>query len=127
VCGVGLSTAYDGWIMHQPAWSLFDTIRLAGIEPTTDGYRVVPHVPFGRFSLRLPAAGVAYARRLARGYVTVARATRLTMTVRPPSGRGKLTAWANGRRVRTRRASGGLVSFTLPAKAGKPADWALSR
>jgi hypothetical protein len=127
ICGVGLSSAYAGWIMHQPAWSLFDTIRLAGVEPVTDGYRIVPHVPFKRFSVRLPDAGVAYAGRLARGYVTTASATRLTMTVKPPSGRGKLTAWANGRRVRTHRVAGGLVSFTLPARAGRAADWALSR
>jgi hypothetical protein len=127
VCGVGLSTAYAGWIMHQPGWSLFDTIRLAGIEPTATGYRIVPHVPFKTFSVRLPEAGVAYSKRLARGYVTTARAARLTMVVRPPAGTGRLTAHAGGRRVALKKRAGGLVEFTLKTRAGRAADWALVR
>ena len=27
-CGIGFTSAYDTQIMHQPAWSLFDAIRL---------------------------------------------------------------------------------------------------
>ena len=32
--------------MHQPAWSLFDAIKLAGIDPTAADYRIVPELPF---------------------------------------------------------------------------------
>jgi hypothetical protein len=40
-CGAGLTTAYAGQIMHQPARSLFDAIKLAGIDPTAAGGRRV--------------------------------------------------------------------------------------
>ncbi len=86
-CGIGL-TGYTGQIMHQPAWLLYDTIRLAGIEPTTRGYRIQPQLPLRRFSLRLPRAGVAYGPAGARGYVVTSRSTRLRIEVTaPPAGR----------------------------------------
>ena len=50
---------YDGQITEQPTWMVMDAIRLAGITPTRRGYRIAPHLPFGRFSLRLPQVGVA--------------------------------------------------------------------
>ena len=31
-CGIGFTTKYDTQIMHQPAWSLYDTIALAGMR-----------------------------------------------------------------------------------------------
>jgi hypothetical protein len=125
-CGNGLSTGYEGQIMHQPAWSLYDATKLAGIEPTAAGYTFDPHLPAARFSLRFPDVGVAYERRRARGYVRVKHAVRVS--VRVPAGvrpRAALT-WANGRRVRhTRR--GGLVTFRLRARAGSPVDWAVTK
>ena len=53
-CGNGLTTAYAGQVMHQPAWSLFDAIRLAGIEPTATGFQIRPELPMRTFSLGLP-------------------------------------------------------------------------
>jgi hypothetical protein len=123
-CGIGLTTNYSGQVMHQPTWSLFDTIRLAGITPTAAGFRIEPQLPLSRFSLRLPNAGVAYSARLARGYVTASASDTLTMEVAPPS-RGRYAAYANGRAVPTKR-RGGLLVFSLRAKRGKPANWALA-
>ena len=40
-CGAGPTTAYVGQIMHQPARSLFNAIKLAGIDPTAAGGRRV--------------------------------------------------------------------------------------
>jgi hypothetical protein len=34
-------------------------------------------------------------------------------------------AWANGQRVPS-TVVGGLVQFTLPTRAGQPADWAVT-
>jgi hypothetical protein len=59
-CGAGITTGYEGQIMHQPAWSLFDAIRLVGIDPTERGFRIEPELPFRTFSLALPDVGVAY-------------------------------------------------------------------
>jgi Glycosyl hydrolase 36 superfamily, catalytic domain/Glycosyltransferase family 36 len=126
-CGVGLSTAYDTQIMHQPAWSLYDAVMLAGVTPTADGYTITPRLPMARFSLRMGTVGVAAEKRRLRGFVAPARSGALTMRVAPPRGvRASATlAFANGRRVKA-RAEGALVVFTLPARADRPANWAVS-
>jgi hypothetical protein len=126
-CGVGLSTGYQGQIMHQPAWSLFDATKLAGVEPTAAGYTFDPHLPASRFSLRFPDVGVTYERRRARGYVAVERGVRVSVRVPPGVRPRAAVTWANGRRVRhTRR--GGLVTFRLPASRGGAAvDWAVTK
>jgi hypothetical protein len=126
-CGVGLSTAYDTQIMHQPAYGLFDALQLAGITPTSAGYDITPHLPMTAFSLRFPQIGVAYGRSLARGYVRVATGGVLRMRVAPPPGvdPSRLIAYAGGRRVPA-AVQDGLVVFDLPAVAGRAANWALA-
>ncbi len=125
-CGVGLSTAYDTQIMHQPAWTLFDTIKLAGINPVEDGYEITPELPMSTFSLRFPQVGVASQPRLLRGYIAPQTGGKLTMHVEAPpdSNHDKLQAYANGRSVPSRTA-GGLTSFTLLTSGNRPANWAL--
>ncbi len=124
-CGIGITKEFTGGNMHQPAWALFDTIRLAGVEPTTRGYRVLPTLPLRRFSLRLPRLGLAWAPGRARGYVVTRQTARLTMEVRAPS-RGRHAVYVDGRRVRAAR-RGRFVVFRMPARAGRPADWAVVR
>jgi hypothetical protein len=125
-CGIGFTTKYDTQIMHQPAWSLFDTIKLAGLEPTRAGYRIDPQLPMRSFSLRLPRAGVAYSPGLARGYLRLAGHERLKMVVSlPGSHGGKISAFVDGRRTAVRVAHG-QARFTLQADGGKPADWAVT-
>jgi hypothetical protein len=62
-CGVGSTLILlgdtAGQITHQPAWSLFALLKLAGVDPTSAGYRVTPHLPLPRYSLRMPAYGIA--------------------------------------------------------------------
>jgi len=100
--------------------------RAAGIEPTAAGYRIAPHLPFERFSLRLPDVGVARARGVLRGYVTPRRSGALEMEVRVTARPGEvLTVWVQGRPV-TRKVVGDVVRFRLPARAGRPADWAVT-
>jgi hypothetical protein len=126
-CGNGLSTSYDGQITEQPTWMVMDAIDLAGVTPVSDGYDVTPHLPMTRFSLRDGDVGVARAPGVLRGYVTPVAAGRLVMHVAPPPGAGpraRVQAYAGGRPVRSRRA-GGLIVFTLPTVAGRPADWAV--
>jgi hypothetical protein len=122
-CGIGIDPRYAGQIMHQPAWSLFDAIKLAGIDPTAAGYRIDPHLPFHRFSLRLPEVGVAYTHGLARGYITTQRSGPLRLRVAAPRA-GSYDAYADGGRVPSRR-RGKLITFTLPAQAGRAANWAI--
>jgi hypothetical protein len=120
-CGVGLSSSYDTQIMHQPAWSLLDIVKLAGVEPTASGYSVLPHLPLRRFEVRLPDVGVIAAPRRLSGYVRVGASGVLRMRVR--ALRGRVAVRAAGRRVAFARA-GGEVVFDLPARAGHPARWA---
>ncbi|MEA2124551.1 MAG: cellobiose phosphorylase [Solirubrobacteraceae bacterium] len=105
-CGVGLSSAYSTQIMHQPAWSLFDAVKLAGIEPTEAGYVIKPHLPFRRFSLKLPDIGVTRTRSGAmHGYVRPQASGTIQVAVRV---RGRM------RHVR------------LPARAHRKATWSFA-
>jgi Glycosyl hydrolase 36 superfamily, catalytic domain/Glycosyltransferase family 36 len=131
-CGIGLATGanvvngYDTQIMHQPAYSLFDLLALAGVQATRDGYEVVPHLPMGTFDIRLPQVGVAQQSGLIRGYLSTSGGS-VTMRVAPPPGVAaeEAVAYAGGSRVPD-TVVGGLVQFTLLTKAGRPADWAVS-
>jgi hypothetical protein len=131
-CGIGLATGagvvngYDTQIMHQPAYSLFDLLKLAGLEATRDGYEVVPHMPMSDFDVRLPQVGIARQAGLIRGYLSTSGGS-VTMRVAPPPGvtAEEAIAWANGRQVPA-TVVGELVQFTLATKAGKPANWAVS-
>ena len=127
-CGIGI---LDGWttqIMHQPSWSLFAALKLAGLDPVRDGYRIDPHLPMASFSLRLPDAGLEYRRARARGYLRPHGRARLRMTVELPRGlaRGPVAAFVDGRRVRARTAHGQL-HFALRARGGRVVDWAVAR
>jgi Glycosyl hydrolase 36 superfamily, catalytic domain/Glycosyltransferase family 36 len=131
-CGIGLATGagaangYDTQIMHQPAYSMFDLLKLAGVEATADGYEVVPHLPTGTFDVRFAQIGVAQQSGLIRGYVTTSGAS-VTMRVAPPPGVSPQAARTfAGRRKVAHTVVGGLVQFTLPTSAGAPADWAVS-
>jgi hypothetical protein len=127
-CGNGLSTNYEGQIMHQPAWTLFDATKLAGIQPTARGYSFDPHLPWRRYSLRLPDVGVAYARARARGYLRLERKADIRISVRRPAGvpRRRAVTWVDGRRVR-HSSRGRFVTFRLAARAGRAVDWAVTR
>ena len=124
-CGNGVVNTYDGEITEQPTWMVMDAIRLAGITPVRSGYVVEPHLPMATFSLRLPDVGVAAAPGLLRGYVVPAQGGVLRMQVSRPAGsHGRVVALADGRRANaTVRA--GLVTFTLPTRAGHAANWAV--
>jgi hypothetical protein len=128
LCGNGLSSEFDGQNTEQPTWMVMDAIRLAGVTPTESGFLITPDLPLKGFSLRLPEIGVASASGLLRGYVRVQHSGRLTMTVSAPAG-GRGSGWAafaNGRRVGfTMR--GGRVTFALPARVGRTANWAVER
>jgi hypothetical protein len=126
-CGIGFSADYDTQIMHQPAWSLFDTIVLAGIHPTRGGYRIDPQLPTRSFSLRLSRAGVAYSQGVARGYLRPAGRDRLKRVVSLPAGLKTVDARAfvDGHEVAT-RVKHRVARFVLQADDGKPVDWALT-
>ena len=123
-CGIPLYSTYEGQITEQPTWMVMGAVHLAGVTALERGFIVSPHL--GNFSLRLPELGVARAPRLERGYFRIARNERLVIEVGglPRTARG-VTAWANGRQVRNHRQSR-LVVFTLAARQGRAADWAVT-
>ena len=112
--------------MHQPAWSLFDAIKLAGIEPDAQGYTITPHLPMPRFSMRLPDVGVEQTPQLLRGYIRPAATGTMRMRVALPAGarQQRVAAYAAGESVPF-EVRGGTVVFKLPAKTGRAADWAV--
>ncbi len=126
-CGNDLYRQYDGQITEQPTWMVMDAVRLAGVTPTKAGYRIAPHLPFARFSLRLPRVGVAAESRQLRGYVRPEQAGPIELRVALPRGvaSASLVTWADGRRVR-HRGGRGFVVFHVTASAGAAADWAVT-
>ena len=124
-CGA-IASSYDGQITEQPTWMVMDAIRLAGITPTASGYTIAPHLPFARFSLRLPQVGISAEAHRLRGYLTTQRTTSLRLAVTLPTGVGarSVVCWAGGRRV-GHGTSHGIVSFQVHAVAGRPVTWAL--
>jgi hypothetical protein len=127
-CGIGILSGWSTQVMHQPSWSLFAALKLAGLDPVRDGYRIDPHLPMKSFSLRLPDAGIEYGRARARGYLRPhgRRALKLTVTLPAALGHGPVAAFVDGRRVSGRRA-GGKLSFSLRARSGRSVDWAVAR
>ncbi len=71
------------------------------------------------------ASGCGLHPRGARGYVVTLRPARLRMEVTAPDA-GPFIAYANGTPVRSRQ-HGRTVAFTLRARAGRAAQWAISR
>ena len=124
-CGIPLFDQYDGQITEQPTWMVMNAIRLGGITPTRDGYRIAPHLPFGRFALRFPQVGIAAGSHRLRGYIRPEETGPLELRVRVPSTARSPRTWAGGRKVSHRRA-GRFVVFTLDATAHAPADWAVT-
>ena len=101
-----------------------NALRLAGLTPTRDGYRIDPHVPQRTFNVRMSRAGIAGQPGRLSGYVVPVRSGTLAMEVEPPDGARNVVVFANGRRV-AHTTRNGVVRFRLPAKAGRPADWAV--
>lgn len=126
-CGAGLSTTYDTQILHQPAWSLFDAIRLAGVDPTGDGYRIAPALPFRRFDLRLPSIGVRATDRALQGYVRPQAGGRIVLRVRLPHGVRAASAvtWAGRRRI-AHASAGRWARFGVAGRRGAAADWTVT-
>jgi len=126
-CGIGLSTGFDGEITEQPTWMVMDAVDLAGVTPDEGGYEIKPHLPMSTFDIRFPQVGVAQQEGTIRGYLTTSGGS-LTMRVAPPPGvqAAEAVAYAGKKQVPS-AVVGGLVQFTLKTRAGKPADWAVSR
>jgi Glycosyl hydrolase 36 superfamily, catalytic domain/Glycosyltransferase family 36 len=123
-CGIVLYNDYEGQITEQPTWMVMNAVHLAGVTSTQHGFLIDPHL--ARFSLRLPRVGVARQPGLLRGYLRVARRERLVMQIHGvPGGARGVTTWANGLAV-AHSSSGGYITFSLPARPDRAADWAVS-
>jgi hypothetical protein len=128
MCSNGGSTRYDGQIMHQPAWALWDVVKLAGIQPTEEGYSIAPQLPFASHSISLPRVGVAVTPSAIRGFITPEAGGVLRMRITlPANARGVgVVTWAGGRRVKHSGPWRGTVTFQLPTLANRRADWAVT-
>src|SRR5262249_55242317 len=126
-CGNDLYRQYDGQITEQPTWMVMDAIRLAGIAPTRRGYRIAPHLPFSRFSLRLPRIGIAARSTELRGYVRPAEPGPLELRVKvPPDVDPASLAVQGGHRAGAFRLVAGWVVSRLRGRADSAADWAVT-
>ena len=121
-CGIGIPF-WIGQITEQPTWMVMNAIRLAGVTPTRDGYRIAPHLPQETFNLRFERVGVAREPGTLRGYVTPERDGPIELRVRLDGG-GAPQAYANGEPV-AHTVENGYAVFTSQGSADEPLDWAL--
>ncbi len=137
-CGIGLTNTYQGQIMHQPAWSLFDTIALSGIVPTASGYDITPHWPAQNFSVEFPDIGLARSPNSLKGYFLLsANPNRqssassnhlsLKLNVSIPSGisLSNLHIW-NGKHLIPFNKFGDKVSFVLTMTSTERVNWEIT-
>ncbi|MQA75192.1 MAG: hypothetical protein GEU88_12750 [Solirubrobacterales bacterium] len=117
----------NGQITHQPAWSLFAILRLAGIEPGRRGYEFAPSLPRKRFALHLPRVGIEVEPGRMRGYVRTESASRLRLRLDPPTeGRlRRVRVRLDGRPVERPTRRGGAVTVEARPGADRLVEWAL--
>jgi Glycosyl hydrolase 36 superfamily, catalytic domain/Glycosyltransferase family 36 len=127
-CGIGGAlNVWAGEISEQPTWMVMNAIRLAGVTATRSGYRIAPHYPFTRFSLRTSQVAVTSRRRELRGYVTPQIGGPVQVSVMLPAGmrRRAVRAFADGRPV-PRRIHGRQAVLELRGRARARARWAVT-
>ena len=111
-CGIDLDHTYAGQIMHQPAWTLYATTRLAGITPTARGYRFTRGCRCGASPCACRAWGSRSVPGSVRGYVRPLPAAR-SRSRWPTRPRPVTSGWAAVGRA---RGPPGLVRFRLPTR-----------
>lgn len=131
-CGIGvfkLLLNINGQIAHQPAWSQFALLKLAGLEPTAAGYDIRPHLPLERWSLRFPRTGLAQDPGQLRGYIKPEQEGAITFTIRPRSFpvTASSQVWVDGERVSSERLEDGSLRFSVEAGAAQTLDWAITQ
>ena len=129
-CGIPLlygQHPYTGQIAHQPAWSLFSALRLAGVEPTRDGYSIAPSLPLRRYELRLPRVGIEVRRRELRGYIETESSgpIHLELAPRGAPATGAARLYIDGRRERGARLEDGKVVVDAAAGRDRVIDFSL--
>jgi hypothetical protein len=110
---------------HAHAWQLYDTLKLAGIQPTRGGYRIDPHWPFPDFAFTSATVAVRYAAGRVSGHLRPLGAGTVAMSVRLPAGRtGPAIACVDGRPTPVRR-RGDVASWRMRLAAGRTTRWAV--
>ena len=101
-----------------------NAMRLAGVTPTRDGYRIAPAPAAARRSTcASSASGVAREPGVLRGYVTPERDGPIELRVRRAGG-GAPQAFADGAPV-PHTVEGGYAVFTARGRRTSALDWAL--
>ena len=125
-CGNGLSTAYEGQITEQPTWMVMDAIDLAGVTPLEDGFQVTRICRCTGSRCGSRGSGSPRSRAELRGYIVVSPRACCRCTPSCRQGSARTRSRVRDDEVSRSRVRGGLVLFSLPAKANQPADWAVT-
>jgi len=96
----GLTFALDFPVMnmHSHAQPLYATFKLAGIQPSKEGFTIDPKTPFEKFSLKTETIGFTYSDERVEGHVRALGDETVTMKVKLPTslrGRGLKVAVNN--------------------------------
>jgi Glycosyl hydrolase 36 superfamily, catalytic domain/Glycosyltransferase family 36 len=109
---------------HAHAWQLYDTLKLAGIQPAAAGYTIDPHWPFPGFAWTSATVGVNYGTDRVSGHLRPLGAGTVTLSVRLPAGAsGPVTACVDGKPSPV-RVSGRFASWRMHLGKGRTSRWA---
>jgi len=110
---------------HGPMmWGL---ARMAGFNPSAEGYLIDPLIPLPRCKLETQMLGIEKSPDKISGYFIFKSSGWMTMRVKPPRGMGeKLTALVDGKESISKMENG-MINFPLTYQAGKRVEWAVEK
>jgi hypothetical protein len=110
---------------HAHAWQLYDTLKLAGIQPTKAGYTIDPHWPFQNFSWSSATVGVSCGADRVSGHLRSLGSGAVDLHVRlPGEASGPVAVCVDGKPTQA-QISGGVASFRMHLGKGHASRWAV--
>lgn len=114
--------------MNQHANPIIALIKLAGIFPDKEGFRILPRLPFYKFAVNFPLAGIKYTENSISGYYMPVRNGVLRIILRLPENfkNTGLSLYINNQKS-SFTLDNQDVSFTLNLTENNRIEWQLEK
>jgi len=113
--------------MHPHAWTLYDIVKLIGIEFTPEGVELMPSLPKSEYRFASPILGLEKSKEGYSGWYSPDVAGKWQITLRiPKDERDRFTSLEINDEVRPlTRAEDGTLQWSTESSPGKPLRWVL--
>ena len=109
--------------MHAHAQPIWTALQLCGVVPTATGFRIEPHLPHLRFTVRTELLDLDYQPGAIVGRLQRYEEAPMQIEIVEPST-DSWTAIVNGHQVPTDYVQG-ILRFTIPASSGRVVNWTI--